>query len=546
MTRAQRQKLKKVLDASKKEVLSPTSSTNSAFDPANDVQSKNSADCNTDSEFEVVKRKKAKKRVLESDTSDEAAEEDQTINNTVDPPLQVPNEKNGDTTTGQQKVPVPVPGSLKSQLKKDIGNRESIIHAMRNIYHVIHNNKETGNKVSADQKTPSKEDDVNKESRTSKKTTAVSKKDSSNKNEKKNNLNKTKTVANTSSPTTSKTTPKNTPPQKSSTVPKTSGAPKTSTSTSKSLAVPKTSTATAQIKSPKRGRPRKVVTPDVDSDTTGKPSAPKINKTQKKAAENTTNTTVASKNITDKPKNTESLNKHSLINNKQNDKQTIASKKSDTTKPSGDDSTTKDTVSSVFSEIRILQPSCCKQKDDIITDKDTSSDLLTIPSKQTTTAVDFVKEPSKPNKQLDKVSKVKKTAESSSTNDKGRKLSLKEYQAKKHSKRNSSSTDDGLFLEFTKVPSVSELSTGKSAAPIKATKSVDNVTILPSQSSKSSTQRKASMDAERLPQDQLATNPDVLGNILQSFDQTTDSSAEPRRSSTSQNDLNAPLDEVFV
>ena len=101
-------------------------------------------------------------------------------------------------------------------------------------------------------------------------------------------------------------------------------------------------------------------------------------------------------------------------------------------------------------------------------------------------------------------------------NNKNRKLSIKEYQAKKHH-GSSSSNDEGMMLEFTRLPSASSIS--KTQGPIRSEKSSDNAVIhVPTtkqQTTMTEASRKTSSSSlSRVPNEQLASGGDVVGNIL--------------------------------
>jgi len=126
-------------------------------------------------------------------------------------------------------------------------------------------------------------------------------------------------------------------------------------------------------------------------------------------------------------------------------------------------------------------------------------------------------------------SKPKTTAQ---RKDKSRKLSLKEYQAKKQRSSSSSCAEDNMMDGFT-FTRVNSLNTGS------ASKTPDNTTILP----RKPTELKSNIPnattntttTPLVPEDQMATNADVIGNILEAIqpdDITTNYRTENDRSST--------------
>ena len=119
--------------------------------------------------------------------------------------------------------------------------------------------------------------------------------------------------------------------------------------------------------------------------------------------------------------------------------------------------------------------------------------------------------------------KVRKEGSTSShqnrSSTKNRKLSLKEYKAKKHH-HSSSSNDEGMVLEFTRLPSASSIS--KTTGSIRSEKSTDNTIIhLPAakpaieSNKKNSSNRNSAHATSKIPSsEQLASSGDVIGNIL--------------------------------
>lgn len=426
------------------------------------------------------------------------------------------NPKNTQTTT--TKAPSASSPALLGYVK-DIKNRDNIKEAMRNIYHVIHPKDAAVKLTNTGNKSSKKEGGVASESTMNKGTPTTEDSSSSS-----NKANATKSKAST-----------------------------TSTNVS------------SPAKSPvKRGRPKKVDSPLTEQDIrnknkpSAKPNKRKQNDDKETMASNNNNNVDAME--VDIP--VESVDLDLGAGSAGNTRTSVAKKGSNASQDSG----SKETVLSVFSQIRLLQPSRFKQKDGTAASTREQDSTMSASDKHTqqsnSTSVDFSKEKrqtpstldlhaatsssgkatelsgsaSKQNTAKATKSKQKKADSNTSGNsgDKGRKLSLKEYQAKKHSKRSSSSTDEGLFLEFIKVPNASELVKGKTPAPVKTSSSTDNATIIPPQ--KTALHRQTSLDTDRMRPDQLATNPDVLGNILQTFEQPQENSSAAGRSSTSQND----------
>ena len=117
-----------------------------------------------------------------------------------------------------------------------------------------------------------------------------------------------------------------------------------------------------------------------------------------------------------------------------------------------------------------------------------------------------------------------KNKKEKSGNNKNRKLSIKEYQAKKNH-GGSSSNDEGMMLEFTRLPSASSIS--KTQGPIRNEKSSDNAVIhVPTTRQQttgepsrklSSSGKKCYTSQPKVPNEQLASGGDVVGNILGSI-----------------------------
>ena len=112
--------------------------------------------------------------------------------------------------------------------------------------------------------------------------------------------------------------------------------------------------------------------------------------------------------------------------------------------------------------------------------------------------------------------------------DKSRRLSLKEYQAKKQRNSSSSCAEDNMLdgFAFTRVDSLNTKSGSKTA---------DNTAILPRKPNESNNISTETTSVSLVPEDQIATNPDVIGNILQSIqpeDTTTNNRTENEQTST--------------
>ena len=147
-------------------------------------------------------------------------------------------------------------------------------------------------------------------------------------------------------------------------------------------------------------------------------------------------------------------------------------------------------------------------------------------SKQTTTekSVETQKssnEDSSTKNPINKNRKERILSQTQNSSNKSRKLSLKEYKAKKH--HGSSSNDEGMVLEFTRLPSSSSIS--KTTGPIRTEKSSDNAVILvpaakpgaaaeTSRKISSSSSKNNAHVSARVPNEQLASGGDMIGNIL--------------------------------